>query len=184
MAKFYESISDDLREFIAAQHIFFVATAPLSAEGHVNVSPKGMDSLRVLSPNRVAYLDLTGSGNETSAHVRENSRITLMVCAFDGAPNIVRLYGKGRSVLPDTTEWGGFCEMFPRYPGARQVIVVEVERVQTSCGYAVPLFDYVSDRDTLVKWAEHKGEDGLTEYHREKNWCSIDGLPTPLAEGK
>jgi hypothetical protein len=180
MAKFYDSIGDTLREFIEAQHMFFVASAPLSAEGHVNVSPKGMDSLRVLSPNRVAYIDLIGSGSETSAHLRENGRITFMWCAFTGKPDIVRLYGNGRAVLPSDPEWAELSPLFPNYINARQIITADIHMVQTSCGYAVPLMDFVADRDTLTRWAEAKGEQALEEYICEKNAESIDGLPTPL----
>jgi hypothetical protein len=126
-------------------------------------------------------LDLTGSGNETSAHLTENGRITLMFCAFDGAPNILRLYGQGRVALPDSDEWNELIPLFTVYPGARQIIVVDVDRVQTSCGYAVPLYEFTGDRDTLTKWAERKGEDGLTDYKREKNMQSIDKLPTAFA---
>ncbi len=179
--KVLTAITDDLQTFIQAQHIFFVASAPLSAEGHVNLSPKGMDCFRVLSPNWVAYLDLTGSGNETSAHLLENGRITMMFCAFDGPPNIVRLYGTGRTLLPDSPEWAQMSDLFTLYAGARQMIVMDVTRVQTSCGYAVPFYDYAGERETLVKWAEKKGDDGLITYREEKNTRSIDALPTPLA---
>jgi hypothetical protein len=181
MAKMYNSISDNLRLFIERQHIFFVASAPLAADGHVNLSPKGMDSLRVLSEQQVAYLDLTGSGNETSAHTLENGRITLMFCAFEGPPQIMRLYGSGRAVLPGSADWALLSPKFTMYPGARQIILVDVQRVHTSCGYAVPLFDFVGQRDTLVRWAEAKGDDGLETYRQEKNRTSIDCLPTPLA---
>lgn len=181
MAKVIESITDELQTFIQAQHMFFVASAPLDGNGHINLSPKGMDSFRILTPHRVAYLDLTGSGNETSAHLMENGRITIMFCAFQGKPDIVRLYGKGRAILPQSPEWDEMRSRFPDFPGVRQIIVADVDRVQTSCGYAVPLYDYVSERDTLVRWAEAKGDDGLNKYWDEKNACSIDSLPTPLA---
>ncbi|HRE46896.1 MAG TPA: pyridoxamine 5'-phosphate oxidase family protein [Aggregatilineales bacterium] len=180
MGKFYESISETLQEFIEAQHMFFVASAPLSPDGHVNLSPKGMVSLRVLSPNRVAYIDLIGSGNETSAHVSENGRITFMWCAFNGKPDIVRLYGKGRAILPSDPEWAEFRPLFPPYINARQIITADIHKVQTSCGYGVPLMDFVADRDTMTRWAEAKGEDGLAEYICAKNVKSIDGLPTPI----
>lgn len=180
MAKFYESISEKLQEFIAAQHMFFVASAPLSAEGHVNLSPKGQDCFRVLSPNRVAYLDLTGSGNETSAHLHENGRLTIMFCAFDGPPNVVRLFGTGHVVLPGDADWEELKALYPDIPGARQIITADIHKVQTSCGFAVPLMDFVADRDTLTKWAENRGEDGLHAYWCEKNVKSQDGLPTPL----
>ncbi len=129
MAKLYDQITDKLQDFIAAQQIFFVATAPLSPTGHVNLSPKGLDSFRVLSPHQVAYLDLTGSGNETSAHLQENGRMTLMFCAFAGAPLILRLYGQGRVVLPDDAEWLVLSGLFPAIPGARQIVVAEIDRV-------------------------------------------------------
>lgn len=180
MAKFYESISEQLQQFIEKQHVFFVASAPLSADGHINLSPKGMDSLRVLSPNRVAYIDLIGSGNETSAHLRENGRITFMFCAFEGKPDIARLYGTGHAVLPSDREWAELSPLFPTYINARQIIVADIHLAQTSCGYAVPLMDYVADRDTLTRWAEAKGADELLQYQCEKNVRSIDGLPTPL----
>jgi hypothetical protein len=182
MGKVHESITPEIQAFIRKQHVFFVATAPLSADGHVNVSPKGLDCFRILSASQVAYLDLTGSGNETSAHLLENGRVTLMFCGFDGAPNIVRLYGRGRTLLPDTPEWDSLIYQFPTYNGTRQIILADIDRVSTSCGYAVPLYSYEGERDTLLKWADRKGEDGLTRYRHEKNECSIDGLPTPLAQ--
>lgn len=180
MSKVFDAISDDLQTFIRKQHLFFVATAPLSADAHVNVSPKGMDCLRILSPNRVAYLDLTGSGNETSAHIAENKRITLMFCAFEGAPNIVRLYGTGSTVLPGSADWDALIEHFPQYPGMRQIITADIHRVSSSCGYAVPFMEYVGERETLLKYWEVKGDDALPEYQRAKNITSIDGLTTPL----
>jgi len=182
MGKPHTEIPPDLAAFIARQRVFFVATAPLSGGGHVNLSPKGMDTFRVLSPTRVAYLDLTGSGNETSAHLRENGRITFMFCAFDGPPMILRLWGRGATVLPDSPEWGILVPHFPEYPGARQIIVADVHRVQTSCGFAVPRMEYAGERDTLLRWAENRGEERLAEYRREHNATSLDGLPTPLGE--
>jgi hypothetical protein len=180
MAQSYPVITDQLRAFIESQQMFFVASAPLSAEGHVNVSPKGMDSLRVLGPLRVAYLDLTGSGSETSAHLLENGRITLMFCAFAGPPRILRLFGTGTAAVPGSPLWDELRPLFPDHPGARQIIVADIARVQTSCGFAVPLFDFVGQRETLTMWAEVKGDDGLETYRQEKNSRSIDGLPTPL----
>jgi hypothetical protein len=177
MGKVLDRITPDLQAFIEAQPLFFVATAPLSGEGHVNVSPKGLNGLRVLSPKRVAYLDLTGSGNETAAHVTENGRVTFMFCAFGGAPRILRLYGTGAVVLPGSPQWEELAGCFPDYPGARQIISAEIIRVQTSCGYGVPLMDVVGQRDTLVRWAEAKG-DALPAYRQAKNARSIDGLPT------
>ncbi len=181
MAKFFDQIDDGLQKFIEVQHVFFVASAPLSASGHVNLSPKGRDSLRILSPKRVAYLDLIGSGNETSAHLYENGRITFMFCAFEGAPKIARLFGRGRTVLPGDAEWPELIGLFPAgYINVRQMIVVEIDLAQTSCGYGVPFMDYVGERDTMDRWAETKGADGLVTYQCEKNSYSLDKLPTPL----
>lgn len=182
MGKTFQQITDEIRAFINQQHLFFVATAPLSGEGHINLSPKGMDSFRVLSPNRVGYVDLTGSGNETSAHIAENGRITLMFCAFEGAPNIVRLYGMGMTVLPSNPEWSQLAGRFPTHLGTRQIIVVEIHRVSSSCGFAVPFMDYQGERETLTKYWAVKGADTLPDYQRQKNSISIDGLPTPLGQ--
>jgi hypothetical protein len=182
MGKLFDCITPELREFMEAQPLFFTATAPLAKGGHVNLSPKGLDCLRVISPTEIAYLDLTGSGNETAAHVTENARITLMFCAFTGAPRILRLYGAGTVVLPGTSRWADLAGRFPSYPGARQIIVAEITRVQTSCGYGVPLMDFSGQRDTLRRWAEAKG-DALPQYRREKNAKSIDGLPAPGETG-
>jgi len=181
MGKFHESISDEHRAFIERQHIFFVSTAPLSADGHINLSPKGVDCFRVLSPNRVAYMDLISSGNETSAHTLENGRITLMFCAFEGNPNILRLYGKGQTVLPGDAGWQALCSHFKIYPSTRQIIVTDVSKVQTSCGFGVPLYEYVGERDHHFKWAEQRGPAALETYQQEKNLRSLDGLPTSLA---
>lgn len=182
MAKLYDVITADLADFIAKQPVFFVASAPLAAHGHVNLSPKGLDCLRVLSERQVAYMDLTGSGNETSAHLAENGRITFLFCAFEDAPQILRLYGQGRVVLPGDDEWETLISHFTRLPGARQIVVAEIERVQTSCGFAVPLMDFVGERDTLIRWAENRGETALQRYQQEKNETSIDGLPTPIGQ--
>ena len=180
MAKLYPSILPELRAFIEKQQMFFVGSAPLDAAGHVNLSPKGLDCLRILSPEQVAYLDLTGSGNETSAHLRENGRITLMFCAFAGPPRILRLYGRGRTVLPTDADWTELRALFVDYPGVRQIIVADITRVQTSCGFVVPRYDYVGQRSTLLDWATAKSPEALEEYRAEKNFLSIDGLPTPL----
>jgi hypothetical protein len=180
MAKVFDHITDDLQQFIAKQQMFFVATAPLNATGHVNISPKGLDSFRILSPNRVAYLDLTGSGNETSAHLHENGRITFMFCAFQGTPLILRLYGQGQTILPHSSDWNSLASQFVEMPGVRQLIVADIDRVQTSCGTGVPLYEYQTQRQALLQWAEKKGHDGLQQYHQQKNQISIDGLPTPL----
>lgn len=182
MAKLYDHITDDLADFIRAQPLFFVASAPLDAQGHINLSPKGLDSFRILSPQQVAYLDITGSGNETSAHMAENGRITFMFCSFVHPPRILRLYGEGRVILPSSTEWEMVAPQFQQYPGARQIIVADITRVQTSCGFGVPLMDYVAQRDAAIRWAETKGEEGILAYQCEKNVTSIDGLRTPLAE--
>ncbi|MGB7342313.1 MAG: pyridoxamine 5'-phosphate oxidase family protein [Phototrophicaceae bacterium] len=182
MAKVHDRITPEFQEWIAAQHVFFVASAPLSADGHVNLSPKGHDCLRVLDDHTVAYMDMTGSGNETSAHLAENGRITLMWCGFEGAPRIFRLYGRGEVVLPDTERWAELSPLFDPLPGARQIVVNHVERVQTSCGFAVPFMDYKEERNALKKYAENKGEDGMHSYRQEKNMQSIDGLKTPLAD--
>jgi hypothetical protein len=181
MAKVFDHITPELQRFITQQHLFFVATAPLDKTGHVNLSPKGLDCFRVLSPNRIAYLDLTGSGNETSAHLQENGRITLMFCAFQGAPNILRLYGIGQTLLPDASEWDSLLADFPVIPGIRQIIVADIDRVQTSCGQGVPLYEYQGERSQLVTWAEKKGEADLAAYHQQKNRLSIDGLLSAIA---
>ena len=178
MGAVHESISPELRSFIEAQHVFFVATAPLEAGGHVNLSPKGMDTFRVLSPARVAYLDLTGSGNETAAHLTQNGRITFMFCAFEGKPMILRLYGTARPIPLDAPEVKDLASQFPSLPGARQLILAQISRIQTSCGYAVPQMTFGAHRDTLIKWAESKGRDALRQYREEKNRVSIDGLTT------
>jgi hypothetical protein len=179
MAKVLPQLTDGLRAFIERQHVFFVATAPL-AGGRVNVSPKGLHTFRVFGPTSVGYLDLTGSGIETAAHVRDNGRITFMFCAVEGPPLILRLYGRGRVVLPADPEWASFATAFPVLPGIRSIVLAELDRVQTSCGEAVPLYSYVGDRDDLVRWAAKKGPEGLETYRRDKNVASIDGLPTPL----
>ncbi|TAL49286.1 MAG: pyridoxamine 5'-phosphate oxidase family protein [Chitinophagaceae bacterium] len=181
MGKVHELITEHHKAFIENQHLFFVSTAPKSG-GHINLSPKGLDCFRVLSPTTVGYLDITGSGNETSAHLLENGRITFMFCAFDGPPSILRLYGKGRTVLPVDTEWDELSAHFTILPATRQIIVANIFRVQTSCGFGVPLYEYAGERDHAIKWAETKGQEGLDEYRKEKNMVSLDGLPTALAQ--
>lgn len=180
MGKFFNDIQDHHKKFIEKQRMFFVGTAPLSSEGHVNVSPKGMDCFRVLSNNRVAYMDIVGSGNETSAHMLENGRITFMFCAFDGPPNILRLYGRGYTVLPADAEWGNLSNQFPLVLATRQIIVAAIDMVQTSCGFSVPFYSYEGERDHAEKWADAKGAAGLEAYKAEKNLISLDGLPTAL----
>ena len=182
MGKVLAEISTELADFIRAQHIFFVATAPLSQDGHINLSPKGLDTLRILSPKRVAYADMTGSGNETSAHLAENSRITLMFCSFDDPPKILRIYGRGRTILRDDADWAALAAGFEDRIGLRQMILIDVKRVMTSCGFGVPLLQFLQDRPLLDQWADKKGKQGLETYRREKNVRSIDGLPAPLAE--
>lgn len=182
MGKVYDSIQDNHTAFIWKQKMFFVSTAPLSGSGHINLSPKGMDSFRVLSPVRVAYMDIVGSGNETSAHILENGRITIMFCAFDGPPNILRLYGEGYTVLPTDDAWVELSAHFELQLATRQIIVADIDRVQTSCGYSIPLYEYKGERDHAQKWADSKGVDGLEKYKQEKNMVSIDGLPTALAK--
>ncbi len=175
---FFDQISDALREFIEAQPIFFVATSPSS--GRVNLSPKGMDSFRVLGEKRVAYLDLTGSGNETAAHLLENGRITLMFCSFGEKPLILRLYGRGQAVHAGSELFAELSALFPSLAGTRQFFDIEVDSVQTSCGFAVPRMELVAERPTLVESAEKKGEAMIQEYQQKKNRVSIDGLPTGL----
>lgn len=181
MGKEYGQITDDHKSFIENQRLFFVSTAAFDPDSHINLSPKGFDCFRVLSPTRVSYLDIVGSGNETSAHLLENGRITFMFCAFDGPPKILRLYGKGYTVLPGDNEWDELFAHFKNLPATRQIIVADIFRVQTSCGFGVPLYEYTGERDHLIKWAEKKGPDGLEEYKKEKNRTSMDGLPTPIA---
>jgi Pyridoxamine 5'-phosphate oxidase len=181
MGRTYDALPDEMAAFLARQPVFFVATAPSGSGGHVNLSPKGLGSLRVLSPTRLAYLDLTGSGNETSAHLLQNGRITLMACAFEGDPLILRVYGRGSVALPGSAEWDALRGLFPPQLGERQLVLVDVARVQTSCGHGVPLMDLRGPRSLLVRWAEKKGTEGLVAYRKEKNVASVDGLPTHLA---
>jgi hypothetical protein len=182
MARFYPALEQGHLAFIAAQKLFFTATG--TADSRLNLSPKGMDSLRVIDAHRVAYLDLTGSGNETAAHLLHDGRMTMMWCSFDADPLILRLYGRGHAVRRQDTGWGALRGRFPALPGERQVIVLEIESVQTSCGYAVPMFTFNGERDTLARWAAKKGAVGLLDYWREKNQVSIDGLPTGLLENE
>ncbi|MBI1820897.1 MAG: pyridoxamine 5'-phosphate oxidase family protein [Nitrospirae bacterium] len=177
MAKIYEKIDDEMSAWIKQQRVFFVATAPIARDGHVNCSPKGGDSFKVIDPLTVVYQDLTGSGAETISHLRENSRIVVMFCAFEGPPRIVRLHGRGEAVTPGLPEYPFFVTFFPENSGTRAFIRVRISRISDSCGYAVPFFDYKGDRDALEKWARAKGADKLEAYRREKNLRSIDGLP-------
>lgn len=179
MAKFLEALDERLSAFIREQKMFFTATAP--NDGRVNLSPKGLDTIRILDPRQVGYLDATGSGNETAAHLLQNGRITIMFCAFEGAPLILRLYARGRSVRSGSSDWAALRPLFgPHMPGERQLIVADIDSVQTSCGYGVPLFDFKEHRDQLPAWAERKSESGVLAYRAEKNRVSIDGLPTGI----
>ena len=178
MGQRYPEIPPRMLDFIERQRLFFVATA--ASDGRVNLSPKGMDSLRVLNPGRVIWLNVTGSGNETAAHVSESPRMTLMFAAFEGNPLILRLYGTARAIHPDDDDW---VELFPHFeplPGARQIFDLRVDLVQTSCGMGVPLFDYAGERGSLEAWADKKGPQGIRDYWREKNRQSLDGKPTGI----
>ena len=180
MADFFDTITPEIRTLAEEQKIFFVATAP--REGRINLSPKGMDTFRVLDESTVAYLDLTGSGNETAAHLLDDGRVTVMLCSFARAPNILRFYGHGRSVTKNDQSFAKLAAYFPDLPGGRQVIVIEVEQVMTSCGYGVPEYELVRERPTLRKWIDNRGLEGIDAYQHEKNVESIDGLPTGLFE--
>jgi hypothetical protein len=177
MATVHPEITQDLAEWIGKQHVFFVATAPLAAEGMVNCSPKGLDAFAILDGQTVAYLDLTGSGAETIAHVRENRRIVIMFCAFEGAPKIVRLHGRGTVVFPNDAEFSDLRPRFPDHPGVRSIIQVDVARISDSCGHGVPEYAYEGERVALVRWAAKKGPEGMQAYQAENNRVSLDGLP-------
>jgi len=180
MAKQYEAISEEHLAFIAAQKVFFVGTA--TADSRVNVSPKGMDTFRVLSSNRVLWLNLTGSGNETSAHVQHDPRMTIMFCAFEGAPLILRLYGSARVIHKHDSEWQELYSLFKPLPGTRQIFDLAIELVQTSCGMGVPYYTYTGERPMLEDWAIKKGGGGLRQYWEEKNQFSMDDIPTHIVE--
>ncbi|MGG3573988.1 pyridoxamine 5'-phosphate oxidase family protein [Bacillus gobiensis] len=182
MGKIFSSIQPQHREFISKQKMFFVGSAPLQSDGHVNISPKGYDALRIISPNEVAYLDLTGSGNETSAHLEENGRITFMFMAVEGPPMIIRLYGKGQVILPESTEWNELIGHFDYIPGARQIIFADIHSVKTSCGFGIPFYSYEGERDTLKLSNEKKAEGDISVYHLQKNAVSMDGIMTPLGK--
>ena len=180
MASVHPHITPALAAFIEEQPVFFVGSAPLSASGRVNLSPKGLDCFRVLDERTVAYLDLTGSGNETAAHLTENGRITFMFCAFAGAPRILRLYGTGAVIQPGHEAWQDLLALFPPVAGVRQIIRARISRVQTSCGFGVPEMEFRGHRDKLPQWAARRGENGLREYRATHNALSIDDLPAPL----
>lgn len=177
MGKVHAEIDERWADWIGKQKMFFVATAPLSDEGLINLSPKGLDTFRILGPTEVAYLDLTGSGVETIAHLRENGRITLQFCAFEGPPMIFRIQGKGTAIMPDDPEFEDLIGLFPSYAGVRSIIRVQATRIAESCGFAVPRYTYEGNRDQLLKWAEHKGDTGIRSYQQENNVQSLDGLP-------
>jgi len=181
MSKWFKSITTEMREFIAEQKVFFVATAPHA--GRINLSPKGMDTFRVLDETRAIYLDITGSGNETAAHLLDDGRLTIMFCSFDKAANITRLYGRGRAVHPHDEEWNEYLALFPHEPGVRQIIEINVESAMTSCGYGVPQLQGLEERDTLRKYWQGRSDDAVVEYQHKENLQSIDGLPTGIFSG-
>jgi Pyridoxamine 5'-phosphate oxidase len=178
MGKNYSDISETLQDFIKAQKMYFVGTA--ARDGRVNVSPKGMDTFRILDKNHVAWLNLTGSGNETAAHLQDTNRMTIMFCDVNDRPMILRLYGTANVFHHRDAAWLEKAALFPNLPGSRQIFELTVDLVQTSCGFGVPLFDYVADRDNLTKWAENKGDEGVAAYWQEKNVKSLDGKPTGI----
>jgi len=180
MAKFYPELTSTLEKFIAAQQLFFVATAP--TQGRINLSPKGMDTFRCLDHKTVAYLDVIGSGNETSAHVIENGRMTIMFCSFGKKPLILRLFGHGRVVRPRDAAWAELYARFEPRPNARQIFVLAIDSVQTSCGFGVPQYEFKARRNNMAQWVEKQGQAGLIKYQRRYNQTSIDGLPTKLFE--
>lgn len=175
---FFQKLDEKLKTFIESQKLFFTASAP--NQGRVNLSPKGLDTFRILDDHSVCYLDLTGSGNETAAHIRENGRLTLMFCSFSERPLILRLYGNGEVIGQKDADWQPLVPLFAALPGSRQIIRMHIESIQTSCGFGVPIFDFRENRGTLIRWAQKKGEDGLHEYWHKSNRRSIDGLPTGL----
>ncbi|HFE37139.1 MAG TPA: pyridoxamine 5'-phosphate oxidase family protein [Gammaproteobacteria bacterium] len=182
MAEFFTQLNEKQIQFVKQQKIFFTASA--ACEGHVNLSPKGMDTFAVIDNNTVAYLDLTGSGNETAAHLHQNPRLTIMMCSFAKQPLIFRLYGKGEVINQYHPDWATWLAHFPPQTGTRQIIVLHIEKVQTSCGYAVPTAENFKQRDTLKKWAEKKGEKGIQEYWEANNLESMDGHPSYLLQSK
>lgn len=180
MAKMRKNLTDKLKGFIEKQRIFFVATA--GAEGRVNLSPKGYDALRILNDNQVVWLNLTGSGNETAAHLLESNRITIMFCSFAGKPLILRLYGVGKTIHQYDDDWDSYGNLFPDYPGKRQLILMDIDLVQTSCGFGVPFYDYIENRDNLTRHWAAAGQEGVLDYWTKHNQHSIDGQPTRILE--
>ena len=178
MGKTFDELNERLIEFIEAQQLFFVASAPTGAGGHVNLSPKGLDALRVLDFRTVAYQDLAGSGAETIAHVRQNGRLTIMFCAFEGPPRILRLYGRGQVLEPSHAEFDELAGRFQERLSTRSIIRLEVTRIADSCGFGVPIYEFVEERDQLLRWAERKGPEGIAAFTQKHIATSIDGLPT------
>ena len=180
MAEQFDSLSQDFVDWIHAQHVYFVATA--AKDGRVNVSPKGQDSLRVTGPNQICWMNLTGSGNETAAHLLDTNRITLMWCAFEGLPRILRVYGRAQTIHERDPQWQACTQYIPPTAGTRQYYLIDIDLVQTSCGYAVPFMDFQEDRQVLNQWAEKRGKESVRQYWQDKNQFSIDGLPTQVIE--
>ncbi|HJP52281.1 MAG: pyridoxamine 5'-phosphate oxidase family protein [Pseudomonadales bacterium] len=178
MAERFESLDDKHIEFIKQQHLFFISTA--AADGTVNLSPKGMDCLQVINPNQAVWLNLTGSGNETAAHLLKVNRMTLMFCSFDRQPLILRLYGSANTIHPRDEKWASYLKLMPDFVGARQFFELNIDMVQTSCGYGVPYYEFKEDRRTLTKWAEKKGRSGVEAYWDEENQLSLDGFKTEI----
>ncbi len=178
MGKKFPNIEDKQMEFMKAQQMFFVATA--TQDSRINLSPKGLDSLRILGKNRVIWLNLTGSGNETAAHLPHDNRMTIMFCAFEGSPLILRLYGHARMILTSDEQWDELYAHFDPLPGARQIFDMSVDLVHTSCGFGVPCYDFTGDRPVLNRWAEKKGDAGIRDYWRDKNSISLDGEAIPI----
>ena len=181
MAKQYNHINNRIKKFIESQKIFFVATA--TSDSRINLSPKGIDTFRVVDKSKILWLNLTGSGNETAAHLDKDGRITIMFCSFEGAPMILRLYGKGKIIHPKSEKWSSVKYNFPNLAGTRQIFDIDVDLVQTSCGMSVPLFKYTEERNQLDEWAINKGDGGIKDYWLEKNEFSIDGIPTNIKDG-
>lgn len=178
MAKQYEEITDVLKAFIEQQKIFFIGTA--DTDGKINISPKGADTIRVLGKNRIVWLNLTGSGNETAAHILAVNRITIMFCSFDKSPMILRLYGKGEIIQPDSSRWNELITLFPEKTGARQIFEISVDCIRSSCGFQIPFYEFKGERDLLDKWAEKKGRTGIKQYWQEMNKFSLDGKPSGI----
>jgi hypothetical protein len=184
MADVLASIDERLRAWIAAQRVFFVATAPLGAEGRVNCSPRGGDCFRLMDDRECCFLDYTGSGTETAAHLAENGRICVMFCGFEGPPRILRIHGRGEVLPPDHSDFARYAALMPSNPGSRAVVRIAIGRISSSCGFGVPRYDFVAERDTLDAWAMKKGPEGLAAYRAQKNARSIDHLPGFTAPGE